>query len=128
MCADNQPGGVDLAGQGLVAKCCELRPGFGQLKRLFPLSTTEVLSQHWRKHLLDYPVTSDVDMPHASLVSRDLLDRMLAVEVDVKQEEVAIIRDLYKKHYPALLVADVDIQIIARRLRTLSIRVVGTTL
>ena len=124
MCAGNDPEGVDLVGERLVAKCCELRPGFGQLRRLFPLSTTEILSQHWRKHLLDYPVNSDVDMS----VYRDLLDRMLAVELDVKQEEVALIRDLYKKHYPALLVTDVDVQIIGLRLRTLSTRVVGGTL
>ena len=125
MCGGNDPRGVDPVGEGLVAKCCELRPGFGHLRRLFPQSTTEVLSQHWRKHLRDYPASPDADMSHPSAIYRDSLDRMLTVEVDVTQEEIALIRDLYKKHYPALLAADVDMQTMGRRFRTLSTRVVG---
>ena len=140
MCGQNHPLGADPTGDSLVAKCCELRPGFGHLRRLFPQSTTEVLSQHWRKYLLEYPVPPSPDLSDPSAHYQGMLEPMLAIAAGVGEEELALIRELYKKHYPALLGAgglykkrgpahlvgaEVDATVIVTRLRKLCARVVG---
>ena len=124
MCCKNDPVGADPRGDGLVAKRCELRPGFGQLRQLFPQSTTEVLSQHWRKYLVDYPAPAGEDMSHPSADRRALLERMLRAEGVASQEVLGLIRGVYKNHYPALLVAAVEAEAVGRRLRSLSARTV----